>query len=801
MSMLRAVSLVFMLGLTAALLSPAAGQEKDKKDKGKEPVKIEDEFPPGEEYRQFFKKPQTVADYWGALKFEIELGKYDLAAKLLRGLVALKPADPEKMKAFDEELLKLHEREGINAFLRLRLVPEWRTGTQAQKDVDELIALVTKAVRDRLSAKDRIDKYIKNLQKSPEEREFAVRELYKSGAIAVPYLIQELRNPDVNRVPVLDALVRMPAEVVPPLCAALDSRDPQLQSDVLDVFRRRGAVEAVPFLWYLSAAPEVPEAVRLRASQVLAYLTDRSVPGLPAAKDMLTREADKYYRHAVSFADPRAVVIWRWDKGGLVRGWPGAETVPLTRAEEYWGDYFASRALSLDPGYRPAQVVFLSLALDKWTERQRQELKEGGLAATPPAVRALFATTGPELAVAILDRALTERRTEVVLAATRILGDMAEPRGGRARLGNADAVLTRALDYPDRRVQFAAAEGLTRLPVPRSTADKPGVKAPLKAVASTRVVEVLQMALAAGPESQAPRVLVAYFDDVYAGKIAAALKAAGLEASRVNTGRAVLNRLAEASDVDVLLLDADLPDPPLIYLLGQLKAGRNTARLPIVVTAPPLREEGLRRFVERYPGVVVAPALLDENTIIDTVKAQVAGQTLEKGEVRDYAESAVRLLAQMATGELAGYDPTPATEAVIGALRGGRLSPTGQTAAVTFLGRQPGMRAQTELLNVVLDDRRAKDPDLGVRIAAADELLRHMQKNRPALDRAQLAALGRLYGQPNLDPTMRNLVALMIGALDPDTRLTGERLLQYRPPTPGEAKPPMPPMPPKEGGK
>src|SRR5947209_4575676 len=113
---------VLLLAALSCTLAQDAEKDKDK-DKDKPPPKKEaggvpiDEVRPGEEYRRFFKKPTTVPDYWAALKFEIEVGKKDLAALLLRGMLALKPSE--------EDLVKIHEEDGMIAFLRLRNLRPW----------------------------------------------------------------------------------------------------------------------------------------------------------------------------------------------------------------------------------------------------------------------------------------------------------------------------------------------------------------------------------------------------------------------------------------------------------------------------------------------------------------------------------------------------------------------------------------------------------------------------------------------------------------------------------------------------
>jgi HEAT repeat protein len=62
----------------------------------------------------------------------------------------------------------------------------------------------------------------------------------------------------------------------------------------------------------------------------------------------------------------------------------------------------------------------------------------------------------------VLDRALAEHRLPVILAAVQTLGDLGEVRAAQP-VGQRQPALLRALNYPDRRVQFAAAEALLRI--------------------------------------------------------------------------------------------------------------------------------------------------------------------------------------------------------------------------------------------------------------------------------------------------------------------------------------------------
>src|SRR6516162_5481533 len=69
-------------------------------------------------YRQFMKKPETAQEFWAAMRFEIEVGKFNLAAEDLKGFLAKKPTD--------EDLLEIEKREGMSAFLRLLTIKDLR---------------------------------------------------------------------------------------------------------------------------------------------------------------------------------------------------------------------------------------------------------------------------------------------------------------------------------------------------------------------------------------------------------------------------------------------------------------------------------------------------------------------------------------------------------------------------------------------------------------------------------------------------------------------------------------------------
>ena len=194
--------------------------------------------PGQDDNRRFFKKPETAAEFWRAVQLEIDLGKFDLAADFLKGFAAKKPSD--------DELLQLEEKYGISSFLRLLTVPRWlddpKKDAEVKKEAEQVVERVGEVVRKHLADPGRIDRFIKNLSASPEERAYAIAQLRRSGAAAVPQLIDALQksadDPAVHT-QILSTLPRLSKEAMPPLLAALDIGDPVLKYELLDALHRR----------------------------------------------------------------------------------------------------------------------------------------------------------------------------------------------------------------------------------------------------------------------------------------------------------------------------------------------------------------------------------------------------------------------------------------------------------------------------------------------------------------------------------------------------------------------------------
>jgi hypothetical protein len=741
---------------------------------------------PADDKRDFFDKPTTPQEYWDRIKFEINVGKFDFAADFLKDFIAsLADLDQKKKGDADKFLVGLEDKEGMSRFLRLRLVPPFLKETEEKQarlikdpkkrraaldriekereafadDVEKLIKRVQEAVHKVLTDPVRIRKFIANLNKTPQERNWAITQLARSREAAVPYLLEALQR-TVGRIEhgrIMAAMAKLPG-IDPPLWAALELKDKDLRKDLLVLIRDRANKDALPYLWYLYGSEKVPAIVRTRAAATIGALLKRQPDKLTPAKVALTELAEKYYRHQVRFPNPREVVVWRYDpkKEKLV-----TDKLTANQAEEYLGLRFARLALDLDPTYKPAQRVFLSLALDKAygsdidlkLGQKSRELKE------------LMTSIRPELVSDVLDEALKDHRLPVILGAVQTLGELADVKAGVFPKGGAP-VLVKALNYPDRRVQMAAAEAVLALP------------GKVSSKAATRVVEILRRMLLADP---VPKVAVAYFNEKRGEDVAAVVKQAGYEPVILRTRKALLRRLKDGADIDLVLIDYAFPQAEMEFpfVLAELRSDVDAGLLPVLVTAPAKRELSLRRLTDRYRNVWVVPESL---TLAPNRLKAVIGEHIEDAQVRplskkereNFTETARTRLLQMANGEYAGYDVRLAEDAVYKALRSNNAEAV--TDAIAIVGKFPGQDAQRALAMLVLDPSRDK-----LRRVAALQLNRHIQKYGLLLPNNQVKQIRELYDTTD-DARLKATVALVVGTMRPSTKDTGNRLKDYRPP-------------------
>src|SRR5690606_5857283 len=76
---------------------------------------------PAQEDPDFFKKPETPAEFWRALNFELNVGKFELAAAFLKGFLNSNPTEQDYLDIIEgRSRTGEGEYQGMAPFLRLR---------------------------------------------------------------------------------------------------------------------------------------------------------------------------------------------------------------------------------------------------------------------------------------------------------------------------------------------------------------------------------------------------------------------------------------------------------------------------------------------------------------------------------------------------------------------------------------------------------------------------------------------------------------------------------------------------------
>jgi hypothetical protein len=819
--------LVFGAAILALFLPGLArAQDKDAQPAAKDAYqkilqKAEDE------YRIFFKQPETVPEFWSAINFEIDVGKFDIAALLLKQLLEKQPAAET-----DKELVKIEDAQGLSSFLRFRRVRQWSDNPNvekdAQKNVETLIGRVSSALDRYLGDPQRIGKFIKSLDApSEEERAYAFVQLNRSGDRAAPYLLEALRTSvgtPLNR-RIKDTLIRQNPEVVNPLVAVLyardarDAKDIDLRVALLDVIKARGDKEALPELWQLAALPQYPAFVRQRARETLAYLLEIPSGKLPVSQAALVETAQRYARHQVRYPAPRLsqdeskafqaahkgqapVAVWTWGEKGLTR-----TLMPAPQADLQTGLHFAREALQVEPANRPAQALFVALSLEQAFGKKLDE----ALVKTPAGLQRLLALVNGDLIEEVLDKALSEGDLPVILGAVQALGERGEARFARPVTGTTPRGLVRALYYPDRRVQLAAVRALLRAPDPPAPA------------ASARIVEILRRFVA----MDAVRKLVfIHVPEARMAGLRQAVQGAGFEPIFAADTKEAFETLHQAANIDAVFIDYTAPQAELPYLFTQLRVDADIGLLPVFLIAPAaqqrpddkardvlLREQFQNNQAQLADGhrntwVIPEAAVLGAGSLKENLQKYIRYATLPASqnrpsstreprlerlteglkaeesvpELKAWTMEALQALLRLARGETTSYDLRPALSAVAHAT----FADDTAVPAIELLGHIPAAEAQQRLAAIVLDPKRGK-----LRPLAAGELNRNIQRYGQTLTRTlvpdQLRQLRGLVDNPAEDAALRSQVALVLGHMGETPRQTGMRLFQF---TPDAAAPP-----------
>lgn len=546
-------------------------------------------------------KPQLIYGQFRELMTE---GKFDIAANFLQAFLDSNPSDVD--------LLEIERKYGTTAFSGLRTVPRWSDDPATEKktraNVEEALKRARAAGDKLLRDPARVQKYIRNLAATYEERVFAEQELKRTGEYAIPFMVDELRNTrdKDQRDGILGAIPKLESHTMAGWVAALDGLTTDLQYGVLRALATRDDIlslqtaaqtDLAPVLWrILAQAPELAPTLRTYAEVLLNTLH----PGTKAASRLPEAElvalARTFYDHTARYigaktnpdGTPVTVPMWLWvttdpQNPKLVK----VEDVPVGQAEEYFGLRYARWALERKPEYEPAQGLILALAAERAIERA----KFGQLAKAEPAVFRLLSNAPSSVLADLLSRGLNQKKTGLAVAMIQVLGDRADK--------TVSPLLVKALNYPDPTVQITAADALLRSPVPVA----PEVR--------SKIVEILRRA--AGADAGAPptakgTALIADPSRFRANATGLLFRGLGYNVEIFSTGHDLLRRVGHSSDFDVLFIDHHTPNPELIDLVAQLQDNPKTGNRPTFVIASPdkVRVPTFDQLMVRFSALIAA---------------------------------------------------------------------------------------------------------------------------------------------------------------------------------------------------
>ncbi|MCI0700315.1 MAG: hypothetical protein L0241_04455 [Planctomycetia bacterium] len=538
------------------------------------------------------KAPPKPVEIYDQFRQTMNEGKFDIAGLFLQQFLESNPTD--------NDFLELEKKYGTTVFQMLRTVPKYSDDPATEKKIRENIEEVIKrsqaATAKLLQNPARVDKFVRNLGATYEERVYAQQELRRTGEYAIPFLVDALRTATTTNkqsrdlyAGILETIPTLEAHTMAGWVAALDGLTVDRQYGVLDALARRRDVKDlldnaqtnfIPHLWRILSRPRT-ESPTLQ--DLALALLNRLVPGAKAdtkrpeveltaiARTFYERKA-RYYGQKKGPDGSSTISIWVWDAPlqKIIR----LTEVPIRQAEEYYTLRYARWALETKEDYAPAQAIMLAMAAERAVERS----KFGNLAVTEPAVYKLLSDAPSRILMDLLARGLAEKRTTLVLAMVQVLGDRADraaatPPAGAVRK---PSLLEQALRYDDPQVQFAAATALLRSPVPVHPDVRPAI------------VNILQRALGADPyKPSASKGTVLLVDPAKfrSDSNALLLRGFGFDVEIHSTGRDLLRRIAKASDFDLIFIDHHAAPPELIDLIGQIQSDAKLAARPVFVIA------------------------------------------------------------------------------------------------------------------------------------------------------------------------------------------------------------------------
>ncbi len=677
--------------------------------------------------------PQTLMD---AVVLMTDLARPGLARLYLEKLLE---ANPDT-----ETLLKLRDKHGPALFLRLS------NDKHLQPESITLLEQVNAAFRKGATDPVRVDKLIGQLYKTAAEREVAILQLRNASSYAAARLIAALNisRDQAQRNLLLYTLTRLNREVVPSLLGAVEGPSPDLRATVIEALGFLGDPQAKTALWHPAFEELQPPNVQLAARQALARLIFGDVKRVPdvspfGAAAELAKSARGHLRGEGDWTlnDDGQVELWNWDEAA---GTIAMTPVSMDTASIRTGLRQARQAFELAPNRTDLHGLY-------WTALMANELHESGRGAAistrPGSAFHVGLQLGPDVMQVALVEAMSLGEPLVAAAALQALAQTGSARLLKAIEGRPAPVVA-ALNYPDARVQFAAAS--TILTWDPAT--------PFRG--ASRVIEVLARALT---DTGKPHGVAIDANEQRATSMSSALIEMGFEPETAPTGQDGFKIAAERGDVALLLIEANVARWELSQTIANLRSDARTAFIPIVIYGDDKLRTRIERLAESYPRIRFVLKISDSTVMAKQVAAFLRtanADAITQPQRVATRQAALAWLTQLADRKQASlFDLKPAENALMTATNEEEL---GDSAAYA-LGGIATPSAQTKLFEVATSAARP----VPIRERALAQLAAHMQRHGVLLTELQTDEF-RKAARQETDPQIQTAFAATLGSLNPD---------------------------------
>ncbi|HEV2295169.1 MAG TPA: hypothetical protein VGR35_15045 [Tepidisphaeraceae bacterium] len=639
----------------------------------------------------------AVANYWHYGK----IGRYDLQVAAGEKILAHASEPEAVLAAFDRHIAST-EFNGRTDNLEQWML-RWQ-GIEQVRDVTNKINAVLNEGRTKFRDNPAfIQKQIERLSGGARPFEGAITELRKSGELAVPMMIDYLRNPQRQQFhsSIRRGLRELGRLALNPLVAATEMTGQDNAGTMIAVVSAIGDIgydDGVPFLVRVANDDNAPGPVREAARQALARMGAGNPSDLNAA-DLFYELAEKfYYENASITSDVRGADqpanVWYWSSArGLVR-----RAVP----QQIFNEVMALRAAEYSlksGGGENAQSLWLAA-----NYKREAELPQGATDPTrgenqPPA-HYYGVTSGTQYLNNALARALRDRNSAVAL---RVIGSLQDIAGRRMLESGSPGPLVDAMGSSDRLVRFEAAFALAQA-LPQQPFN-----------GQERVVPLLAEALG---QTGSPSILVIGADPGSTNALLEGLKGAGYTAAGAAGAEPGISAAAQLPAVDVIIISEEIGGDVDKVFAAASQNPRLSGASRIVITKTGGSPFATRAVNDRMLSVtqVTDPAAL--KPVIDEARAKGASAPLDQELANQYAARAGELLENLAISSAQVLDLMAAEQALLAALNDPRPDIVKSAGAV--LARMDVNTVQPALLAAA----QAEKPD-DVKIALYKNLAQH----------------------------------------------------------------------------